>query len=413
MKLLVVASTFPAGDTDPVPAFVRDQLIALKKLRPDLQISVLAPHDKRSDTVSFRQWPKYDEYRFHYFWPFAVERLAGRGIMPALRANPLKWMLIPFLFIGEFLALLLLTKNLKPDVIYAHWFTPQGMVSSWVGLMTRTPFVFTTHASDVDVWRRIPLLGRYLVRSCAKRAQAFTAVSRRSMQKLRQFFSDEEWQVMQIRGAVIPMGVTLPEFSPRTTAASGSGRRVILFLGRLVEKKGVQYLLPAYAQVRTDLGESLLIIAGDGPMLSHLQRQAAVLGMDSHVLFAGFVSGEKKAGLLRQADLLVVPSIVTGGGDAEGLPVSLLEGLAYGKVCIATAESGADDILVNGRDGFLISEKDESALAKAIREAMLLDPAKRNEIETAARATARQFEWATIARKHCEVLLNPYSEVGV
>src|SRR5690242_3865100 len=101
MKLLVVASTFPAGDTDPVPAFVKDQLIAFKKARPSLRISVLAPHDRRSATAGFRRWPEYDEYRFHYFWPFVAEKLAGRGIMPALRANPLNYLLIPFLFLGE------------------------------------------------------------------------------------------------------------------------------------------------------------------------------------------------------------------------------------------------------------------------------------------------------------------------
>ena len=151
MRVLVAASTFAANDGDPVPAFVRDQIIALQDIQPDLKVSVLAPHDKRSGTKSFTRHDAYDEYRFHYFWPFSYEKLAGRGIMPALKANPLNYFLIPPFFLGEFIALHRLTRRIKPDVLYAHWFTPQGIVCRWVGFFTGTPFVFTTHASDVDV----------------------------------------------------------------------------------------------------------------------------------------------------------------------------------------------------------------------------------------------------------------------
>jgi glycosyltransferase involved in cell wall biosynthesis len=407
MKLLVVTSTFPASDTDAVPPFVKHQLIAFRKERPGLHISVLAPHDRRSHTESFRRWPEYDEYRFHYFWPFAAEKLAGRGILPALKSNPLNYLLIPFLFLGEFLALLSLTNKLKPDVIYAHWFTPQGVVSSWVGLITGTPFVFTTHASDVDVWRRIPLIGRYVVRSNVRRARAFTADGRRCMEKLQRFFSAEEWRALQKRGAVIPMGAATPDAQLRR-AARQSGQTVILFIGRLAEKKGVQFLLPAYAAARADIGNSVLIIAGDGPMREGLERQAAELGLGDQVSFPGFVSGADKTGLLQRADVYVVPSILTASGDIEGLPVSLMEGLAHGKICVATAESGADDILTSGSDGFLVPEQNVAALSAALIQAARLDPGRRDEMEAAARQTARQFDWATIAARHYELLLKPF-----
>lgn len=406
MKVLVVASTLPAGDTDPVPAFVKEQLIAFKKIRPSLHISVLAPHDKRSGTVRFRRRPEYDEYRFHYFWPFSLEKLAGRGIMPTLRANALYYLLIPFLFLGEFLSLLSLANKLRPDVIYAHWFTPQGVVASWVGRLTSTAFVFTTHASDVDVWRKVPLLGRFLVRSSTARAHAFTAVSRRSMEKLQRFFSAEQWQAIQHKGAIIPMGVAIPDVSQE--AARGSGQTVILFLGRLVEKKGVQHLLAAYAAARADIGSSLLVIAGDGPMLKQLKRQAAELNLGNQVQFTGFVTGADKAGLLQRASVYVVPSIVAVSGDAEGLPVSLMEGLAHGKICIATAESGADDILTDGKDGFLIPELQIEALSATLVHAAKLDPHARRDMEAAAIQTARQFDWAAVAERHYEFLFERF-----
>ena len=398
-RILVVASTFPANDNDPVPAFVRDQVIAFKKLRPALQIDVLAPHDQRSNTKSITTHPEFTEYRFHYAWPYYnLEKVAGRGIMPALKANPLNYLLLPFLFLGEFIALLRLVKKVKPDVIYAHWFTPQAVISSWVGSITKTPFVFTTHAADVAVWHKIPLIGKPIVQSNTRKARAFTAVSRRSMAKLERFFTQEEWSKLQNNSAIIPMGVGI---TPASDAKSGSGQN-ILFVGRLVEKKGVHFLLPAYAQILKQFPGSKLTVAGDGPMLEELQKQAADLGISSHVSFPGYITGEAKSQYIASSDIYVVPSIITSSGDAEGLPVSLMEGLANGKLCIATNESGADDILHDGTDGFLVPEKDVEALATALTNALLLQPSATTAMRVQAQATAAQFAWPRIAQAHLD-----------
>src|SRR5262245_1537786 len=146
LRVLVVATTFPANDGDPVPAFIKHQVIALKAEYPDISLSVLAPHDARSHTVSFAKHGQYDEYRFHYFLPFRLERLAGRGIVPVLRQNPLYYGLVLFLVGAEFFALLRLCRRLRPDVVYAHWFTPQGITAGLVSVITHIPFAYTSHS---------------------------------------------------------------------------------------------------------------------------------------------------------------------------------------------------------------------------------------------------------------------------
>lgn len=401
MRLLVIATTFPSSDTDPVPAFVKEQLIAFKKIDPKLEISVLAPHDARSHTQSFTKHQYYDEYRFHYAWPHTLEKLAGRGIMPALKKNPLNYLLIPFLFMGEFVALLRLTKKLQPDVLYAHWFTPQAVTARYVGALTKTDFVFTTHAADVDVWNKIPLIGKWIVRSNVSKAKAFTAVSSRSMHKVEQFFSPAQWKALKSRAKIIPMGLTLPEqVSP--PKQKGATTKTITFVGRLTEKKGVQYLLPAYKQILEHHKNSKLVIAGDGPMRSELEAQARQLGVNEHVSFSGYVSGKRKDEVMRNTDIYVVPSIITKSGDAEGLPVSLMEGLSYSKICIATNESGADDILSNGIDGFLIPQQDINALVDTISQCLNLSKAREDAIRAAAQVTAEQFSWPIIAKRHLE-----------
>lgn len=403
-KVLVVASTFPASDTDPVPAFVKDQVIALKAAYPECDFSVLAPHDARSATVPFRNRAAYDEYRFHYFWPRRLEKLAGRGIMPALKKNPAYYLEIPFLFLFEFMALLRLTKKLKPDVIYAHWFTPQVVTAGMVSSFTKVPFVFTTHSSDVAVWHKVPLIGGFMVRRFTAQATALTAVSRRSLAKLQSFFSDEQWKVVSRKSAIIPMGVDLP--ADPSAAKSATRPHNILFIGRLAEKKGVQYLIPAFAQIQSYFPSATLTIAGDGPLLESLKRQAAESGLTpDKVVFSGYVSGQRKAAAIAAADIFVVPSIIAASGDAEGLPVALMEGLAAGKLCIATNESGADDIIQDGVSGYLLPEKDVPALAAALTKALSLDPATKSAICASGRTVAEQFAWPVIARRHYEHLL--------
>ena len=153
--LLVVASTFPAGPDDSVPRFVYDQVLALKAIRPNWRITVLAPHDARSSTADRTEHAEFTEVRFHYLRPRRWESLAGRGIMPAIRQNPFQLLAVPGLLWGEYRALKRLVARDRPDLVYAHWFTPQAITAAPVGRRAGLPFVFTTHASDVAGWGRV------------------------------------------------------------------------------------------------------------------------------------------------------------------------------------------------------------------------------------------------------------------
>lgn len=399
-RVLVVASTFPSGDDDPVPAFVKDQVVALKTAAPTLDLHVLAPHDRRSATVDRRTHPHFTEHRFHYMWPRRAERLAGRGILPELQAHPAMYAVLPFFVLGEAVALLRLARRLRPDVVYAHWFTPQAITGAWVARAVGARLVFTTHASDVAVWRKVPLVGGAVVRAHTARADRITAVSSRSLARLRGFFDARAWEPVAARTAVIPMGVHVPAVAADPAAETDT----VLFVGRLAEKKGVPVLLRAFARAADRLPGWRLVVAGDGPLRADLQAQAAGLGLGDRVDFPGYVTGEAKADLVRAARVYAVPSVIAEDGDAEGLPVSLLEGLAAGKVCVATFESGADDVLHDGRDGFLVPQRDVDALADALVRAATLPPAAAEPLRRAARAVADAHAWPAVARRHLDFL---------
>jgi len=359
---------------------------------------VLAPHDHRSGTRDRVEHDAYVEHRFHYFWPRRGEELAGRGIMPALAARPALYAVLPFLVLAEAVALYRLARRIQPTTIYAHWFTPQGVVAAWVARATGARFVFTTHASDVAVWRKIPFVGPAVVRHHAARADRITAVSTRSLARLRQFFGDDAWGRLEPRTSIIPMGVHVDP-----TDAVAERRRTIVFVGRLAEKKGVQVLLDAVASATTELAGWELVVAGDGPWRARLEAQAQALGLD--VSFPGYVTGEAKSDLITTAGVFVVPSIIADDGDAEGLPVALLEGLAAGRVCVATNESGSDDILQEGVNGFLVPERDVPRLADALVRATRLADDEIELISEGAVKCASALAWPIVARRYLDILL--------
>lgn len=393
----MVASTFPVDDDDPVPAFVRDQVIAMAAQTEDVEWHVLAPHDRRSQTRTMTEHGAFTEHRFRYAWPRRVEALAGRGIMPTLRANPWMYPVLPAFFVGEAIALLRLARRLRPTVIYAHWFTPQGVVAAWVAAAVGARFVFTTHASDVAIWRKIPVVGPRIVRWHASRADAITAVSTRSMARLESFFDRRRWAELEPRASIIPMGVETAEWS-------GAAReRTIVFVGRLAEKKGLQVLLPALAEVKGRLEGWRFVVAGDGPWRQRLERLADELELE--VEFPGYVTGAAKRELIETAGVFVVPSVIASDGDAEGLPVSLMEAMAASRVCVATFESGADDLLSDGVDGFLVAERDVTGLGQALVRAAHLDAEAAERVGAAAAARIAALSWAEIARRHLEVVL--------
>jgi glycosyltransferase involved in cell wall biosynthesis len=411
-RVLVLASTFPASDGDPVPAFVKDQVVALSRTHPELEFHVLAPHDRRSATADVTHHEHYTEHRFHYAWPRRLEQLAGRGIMPALRASPVLYLVVPALFFAEFRATRRLVRELEPSLVYAHWFTPQAIVAGWVSASHAVPFSYTTHASDVSVWSRIPWIGPRIVRSTTRRASAISAVSSRTKAKLVAFIGDSEGR----RVRIIPMGVhTMPrELSEGDRRAARvrlvlGDERVCLFIGRLVEKKGVEYLLEAVAHASSSW---TLLIAGDGPLRAELETRVAELGLGERVRFLGFVAAAEKADAFAAADALVVPSVVSADGDAEGLPVALLEGLAAGLPCIATRESGADDILDDRENGFLCASRDPAAITHLLDEIAGMPSAQLSRMKAAARELAVSFAWPGVAEQHYQHLFREVLEVG-
>jgi len=156
------------------------------------------------------------------------------------------------------------------------------------------------------------------------------------------------------------LGADTEDFSPGNIPIAQRPKRV-LFVGRLVEKKGATYLLKAFASVRTQFQDAELAIVGDGPMRSELHRLAASLNIS--VEFHGALTSNQVKAQMDQARILCVPSVTAENGDAEGLPMIILEAQAAGLPVVTSARGGVGEAVLHLKTGLAFPERSVSDLA--------------------------------------------------
>jgi glycosyltransferase involved in cell wall biosynthesis len=151
----------------------------------------------------------------------------------------------------------------------------------------------------------------------------------------------------------------------------------------LVEKKGCDDLLAAVAALPSRFRRTPVTVIGDGPMRSALERSAATAQLE--VEFLGARSNEAVRRAMRRAAVLCAPSRRARNGDAEGLPITILEAAAHRLPVVSTCSAGIPEAITDGESGLLVRERDRNALTRALA-AMLSDPDMRREMAQAARS---------------------------
>ncbi len=170
---------------------------------------------------------------------------------------------------------------------------------------------------------------------------------------------------------IVPQVVPLP-FAPPT--------KIFLYIGRLVEFKGVAYLLQGFRQLAAEAEDVALLIVGDGPLKAELEAWSIREGI-ANVHFCGWIADlQQKAYLFEVSTAVVVPSI-TNAGDAEGGPLVVLEALSAGKPVIGTTALGSSTALIkDGVNGYIVPEKDSQALDQAMKRVATLPTVDKAQI---------------------------------
>ena len=394
MRILVLTSTFPRWAGDREPPFVFE---LCRRLAARHEVLVIAPHCPEAAAAE-RLGERLSVRRFRYA-PQGLESLAYEGgILEKLRRAPWRHALIPAFLAGELLAAWRAIRDHRPDVIHAHWMIPQGLVALLARAAAgsgRIPFVCTSHGADLFALRG--MLASRLKARVARAAAALTVVS--AAMKTRAVLLGAAADKVQ----VMPMGVDARERFVPDARVPREGREV-LFVGRLVEKKGVVHLLRAFALVKQAVAAAHLTVIGAGPLEPELRATASDLGIAGAVTFRGAVDNAALADHYRRAALLVMPSIVARDGDQEGLGLVVAEALACECPVVASDLPAVRDVIRDGATGLLAHEADPPDLADKML-AVLRDPVHARDLARRGRELVlERLDWSSVAHGY-EALL--------
>lgn len=241
--------------------------------------------------------------------------------------------------------------------LHAHFASAATAVTRLASLITGIPYSFTAHAADIfrDTVSRDDLRAKLAA------AHHVVTISGYNLHYLRHHFPQQAGRLHLVRN-----GLELARFPYRDPRSVGTTVRVAA-VGRLVEKKGFQHLLPALASLIRSGVRADVRIAGTGMMAEELLTGLEDLGLSRRVRMLGPQTQDQIHELLDWADVFVAPCVVGSDGNADGIPTVLLEAMATGTPCISTAVTGIPEVIRDGSTGVLVEPGNPAALAEAIR----------------------------------------------
>jgi glycosyltransferase involved in cell wall biosynthesis len=399
MNITILTSSYPRFPADGIASFIKSLAEALAAMKHG--VLVLAPYDPAARDVAGPVRIR----RFRYIIP---DRLAIIGHGRSLKADvelkgPARLLIVPWLLVAA-AQLVRAIRRHHADLIYAQWVLPSGFAAAIVARLTGVPLVIHLHGSDVYVAERYPVF-RFLARWSFSQAEAVIACSDDLRNRsIRLGLSPHKSQV-------IPYGVDTARYRPgegdkelRARLGIPGESPLIMAMGRLVHKKGFEFLLRAAPQVLAAFPKTHFLIAGEGDLVHQLVRLADELEIGDHVVFAGHIPWHENHRYLQLADVFAVPSIVDEYGNVDGLPNVLLEGMSTGLSIVASSVAGIPLVISSEENGLLVPEKDTVALAEAIIR-LLGSPELRHALGRTARQTViSQHDWSMTASLVSRVL---------
>ncbi|WP_321211920.1 glycosyltransferase family 4 protein [Methanothermobacter sp. DP] len=360
-RVLVISNMYPGKENVSFGSFIRVHVNAFKRYT-DVEQFVVANTDQRKGKV--RLICKYSSLLIRSIWSSISKRF---------------------------------------DVIHAHYAFPTGFIGLICHWITRKPLVITVHGGDINNLAKRNRLLFKITAFVLRRAAAVIAVSRDIRDKL-----VTEFNVDEDRVHIINMGVNREIFRPmeksetREKLGLNNDKRIILFVGNIIPRKGVLYLLEAMRNV--DAADVQCIVLGAPVDTGYMNRLTEIAdSLDADVRFMEPVPYEEVALWMNAADIFVLPSL------EEPFGLVALEALACGTPTIATLVGGLREFVRDSETGYSVPPRDSAAIAEKINH--ILDPDNREEVE-AIRERGLAVADSFSTEKQVRRILEVYREVS-
>jgi len=383
MRVLHVVTAFPRAPGDIIAPWLIELL--RRQRAAGLEVEVFAPAYRGGGNQEFEGIPVH---RFRYF-PARWEDLThDQGTVDRVGHSIRYKLMAPFYVLAGMRAAWRLARRRHFDIVHVHWPVPHALfgwaarrgggarlVTLWYGIELRW------------VKSRLPWLRQFL-KWALRTSDEVAAIS--------SYTAREIAELLHVPVRVIPYGLGFAESLPvvRESRVPADSFQ-ILYVGNLIPRKGVRYLIDALKRLPSTIPAKLLIL-GEGTDRPKLEAQVRELGLNGRVSLPGRVPDPDLHRALREASVFVLPSIVDKRGDTEGLGVVLLEAMSYRVPVIGSAIGGITDIIADGETGLLVPPEDSAAIAAAVQR-IAGDPALAERLADAgSRRVRERFGWDAI-----------------
>jgi colanic acid/amylovoran biosynthesis glycosyltransferase len=277
-----------------------------------------------------------------------------------------------------------LAREWKADHIHAHWAATTASMALVASEVSRVPWSFTAHSGDITNWSfsaALPGAAKNALLSLkAFRACFVRFISRSGLRKAGLTETGSSPKVF-----VLHMGVELADLSAVRHEDRRGRATVVCCPADIIPVKGHKYLIKAVAILQERGLDLELWLAGEGVLEEELREQREALNLSNRIIFLGMLPHQRLMELYRRGEVHIValPSVDLGGGEHEGVPVSLMEAMSYRIPVVSTTTGGIPELLGGGA-GVMVPPADPTALAEAIGR-LIQDPELREQLGDAGR----------------------------
>jgi len=395
-RILVIVSRYSRTPNDPGD-FVTELSEWVNK--KGYRVSVLAPHDyglKLKENIN-----GVIVYRFPYFIPFKYQKVAyGPGILDNLKNSFLAKLQVPFFILFELLYAIKIIRKTKSNILHTHWIIPQGLVGAICSKLFKIKHISTIHGSDINMLKNswvLKNISRFIinnthhitVNSTFTKNLLLTIISKNNKKKIK----------------TIPMGIDQNRFFPakhNEMREKYHEENLLVYVGRLIDWKGVKYLIHGLKKVIKVYPSTKLIIIGRGPEKSELEKIVNKLGLIENIDFIGEIKNTDTPMYYCIADIFVIPSIMVNG-HTEGLGVVTIEAMACGTAVVGSDIGGIPDVIKDGHNGFLFPQKSPDMIAKSIIKMLSNEKIKNKFINNGLKTVQEKFSWNVVSEKFCSL----------
>lgn len=319
-------------------------------VHPDVETYGLLDRTKYIPPVPAKRWSRLSKAislcRRHGFssWPRLIKSANFFRYGRQAASLGLLFSSIPFLDRGDF------------DIVHCH-FGPTGLTAVLlreIGLL-KGKILTTFHGVDVNVYPALYGEGAY--QKLFERGDLYTVNTAFTAEKVVALGCPREKIVK------LPVGLNMSNYQYRPRFPNETEDIKVLTVGRLEEKKGIEYSIRAFQRAQQAHPNLQYLIVGDGVLRDHLNRVIKELNLSDKVQLLGWKTQDQLQSLYAEAHLFVLASVTSTNGDQEGQGLVLQEAQAAGLPVVSTLHNGIPEGVLDGRSGFLVQERDIDALA--------------------------------------------------